>query len=113
VNHLPAGVAHFGKRLSSYSKENSQTHAPIKLHFSDDTSSICDVLIGADGIKSCIRAQVYGQTAQLKHDPGLLDYIQPIWTGTMAYRGLIDVEAIPKTANGTLHRAIQNPIMVP
>ncbi|KAF4621078.1 hypothetical protein D9613_000381 [Agrocybe pediades] len=114
VNNLPTGVAHFGKRLSTYTYETSSISEHdklIKLHFADGTSSICDVLVGADGIKSCIRTQMYERAARLKHDSGLLGYIHPIWTGTMAYRGLIDVNVIPKGKDGTLHRAIRDPIM--
>ncbi|KDR75249.1 hypothetical protein GALMADRAFT_157105 [Galerina marginata CBS 339.88] len=109
VNHLPAGIAHFGKRLLSYSRESSSD--PISLSFADGTFSTCDVLVGADGIKSCTRVQMYRETAQAERDPNFLKFVQPIWTGTIAYRGLIRVEDIPRAPNGSLHRTIETPMM--
>ncbi|KAF8160844.1 FAD/NAD-P-binding domain-containing protein, partial [Crassisporium funariophilum] len=109
VNHLPAGIAHFGKRLVSYSQASPKS--PISISFADGTVAECDVLVGADGIKSCIRAQMYREMAEKEGDPRLLHYIDPIWTGTMAYRGLIRAEDIPRSKDGLLHRTIQTPMM--
>lgn len=44
--------------------------------------------------------------------PELLEYVEPIWTGITAYRGLIRVDDIPKSLNNSPHRAIQTPMMV-
>jgi len=84
---------------------------PISLSFADGTSAMCDVLIGADGIKSCIRAQMYRESAEIRRDSSFLRYIQPIWTGTMAYRGLINVRDIPLASDGSSHRTIEAPMM--
>lgn len=83
-----------------------------RLHFADGTTTICDVLVGADGIKSSIRAQIFREAADSAQDPSLLRYISPIWTGTMAYRGLIPAEEIPIADDSSLHRTIQEPMMV-
>ncbi|THH30135.1 hypothetical protein EUX98_g4064 [Antrodiella citrinella] len=79
VDHLPSGVAHFGKRLASYSEDARM----VELRFDDRSSSSCDVLIGCDGIKSTIRKQMYEEAAKARGKPHLLQYIEPIWSGTM------------------------------
>lgn len=106
VDHLPSGVAHFGKRLASYS-ENAQN---VELHFDDGSSSSCDVLIGCDGIKSTIRKQMYEAEAA-KGKPHLLQYIEPIWSGTMVYRSLIPAERL-REAVGRRHRVVDDPTIV-
>lgn len=73
---------------------------------------MCDVLVGADGIKSSIRAQMYTEAAAERSEPALLRHIQPSWTGAIAYRALVDVNQIPRAADGGPHRAVKDPIMV-
>ncbi|KAF9010481.1 FAD/NAD-P-binding domain-containing protein [Cyathus striatus] len=92
VDHLPSNVAHFGKRLVSY----SQTHenAMVTLHFEDGDTAICDVL------------------AQEERNSTLLRHVNPVWTGIIAYRGLIDIDKIPKSKlDEPDHRAIRTPMM--
>lgn len=110
VNHLPPGIAHFGKRIASYSYADSTRS--IDLNFADGSTAFCDILIGADGIKSTIRAQMFRETANEQKDPTLLRFIEPVWTGTMAYRGLIRVQDLPRGKNQELHRTIGAPMMV-
>ncbi|CAA7261657.1 unnamed protein product [Cyclocybe aegerita] len=91
VNALPPGIANFGKRLVSYNHQVirlSSPLQPISLQFADGSISECDLLIGAEGIKSGVRAQMYREAAMARGDLGLLDHISPVWTGTIAYRGL-------------------------
>jgi len=107
VEHLPDGVAHFGKRLSSFSSDGSD--CPIRLQFYDGSTATCDLLVGCDGIKSTIRRQMLEEKAQAGR-PELLSMIDPVWTGTIAYRGLIPVERL-NHANGKEHRTIQTPMM--
>ncbi|TFY62894.1 hypothetical protein EVJ58_g3580 [Rhodofomes roseus] len=102
VDALPEGVAHFGKRLMSYSQTSSDT--PVKLHFSDNTSAVCDVLIGCDGIKSTIRKQMLEEKARMGQKD-LLRNINPIWTGTTVYRGLIPVDRL-KSLEARLPQAL-------
>ncbi|KAH9839368.1 FAD/NAD-P-binding domain-containing protein [Rhodofomes roseus] len=107
VDALPEGVDHFGKRLISYSQTSSDT--PVELHFSDNTSAVCDVLIGCDGIKSTIRKQMLEEKARMGQKE-LLRNINPIWTGTTVYRGLIPVDRL-KALDGKEHRTIETPMM--
>ena len=109
MNHLPAGVAHFRKRVTSYVQD--LPGGQIQLHFNDNSIAVCDVLVGCDGIKSTIRAQLLREMAE-NGQPGLLDFIDPIFSGTIAYRGLIPVKKVPKDEQGRSHRTIEFPMMV-
>jgi len=102
VHALPSNVTHFGMRLVSY----SQHAGTVSLKFLDDTTATCDLLVGCDGIKSCIRAQIFKEAFDRSGDSELLKFIDPVWTGTTAYRGLIPVESLPP-----LHRSIADPMM--
>jgi len=109
VNHLPAGTAHFGRRLLSYApREDGQS---IEMTFADSSNEWCDILIGCDGIKSMVRRQMF----EKKADNGLPDlrrFVEPVWSGITAYRGLISASAFPVDSNGLSHSATQRPIMV-
>ncbi|WP_122276498.1 salicylate 1-monooxygenase [Pseudomonas syringae group genomosp. 3] len=75
---LPPGVAHFGKRATGVNESAGQT----TVDFADGTSFTGDLIIAADGIKSALRCHVL--KGQGFDDAG------PRFTGTCAYRGLID-----------------------
>ncbi|KAF8210523.1 FAD/NAD-P-binding domain-containing protein [Mycena galopus ATCC 62051] len=107
VDNLLEGIAHFGKRLLSYEKWAS---GEIGLAFADGTSAVCDLLVGCDGIKSVVRAQMLRAKAAEDAQPGLLALIEPKWTGTIAYRGLIPSTDLP-SADGKRHRTLANPMM--
>ncbi|KAJ3511609.1 hypothetical protein NLJ89_g3998 [Agrocybe chaxingu] len=114
INALPPGIVNFGKRLVSYSHQAipfSTPHQPISLQFANGSTSACDLLIGADGIRSKVRAQMYREAAKARGEPGLLDHINPVWTGTIAYRGLVRAGDIPRKEDGTLHQTIERPMM--
>ncbi|PIL36260.1 hypothetical protein GSI_01922 [Ganoderma sinense ZZ0214-1] len=109
VDHLPAGVAHFGKRLTSYTYSSDMPQ--IRLQFEDRSSATCDLLVGCDGIKSIVRKQLLEDLVHKRGgDPRLLTHIEPVWSGTIAYRGLIPVERL-RNADGTEHRTIRSPMM--
>ncbi|KAF8485624.1 FAD/NAD-P-binding domain-containing protein [Gautieria morchelliformis] len=108
VNNLPSGVAHFQKRVVSYTQDVAD--GQIHLRFSDDSMATCDVLVGCDGIKSLVRAQMLQQMAENGH-PELLDLVQPTFSGIIAYRGLIPAEKMPKDEQGHLHRVVEFPTM--
>ncbi|KAH9931165.1 FAD/NAD(P)-binding domain-containing protein [Epithele typhae] len=107
VGHLPAGAAHFGKRLISYARRRDRRTA---LAFADGSSATCDLLVGCDGIKSTVRKQMLEDSVRAGGDRTLLELVDPVWSGTVAYRGLIPVEKL-RSAHGTEHRTIQSPMM--
>lgn len=54
---------------------------------------------------------MYEQKAIKTKNPILSKFIEPKWTGTIAYRGLVEVEKL-KRMGGEGHRAITDPMMV-
>jgi salicylate hydroxylase len=82
ASQLPEGIAQFGKRAQRVEQVGDQ----VSVCFTDGTEHRCDLLIGADGIKSAIRDHVLdGLGAQR---------VSPRFSGTCAYRGLIDSEQL-------------------
>jgi salicylate hydroxylase len=69
--------------LNAKAKHFEESANGVALHLLDGRVIHGDVLIGADGIKSVVRAQILGPT--------------PVsYTGDIAWRGLIPVEKLPK-----------------
>lgn len=79
VKLLPDENAVFGKRLESLSK---QRDGRWTLQFHDGTSASADCVIGCDGIKSKVRAWMYGPESRFAH---------PTYTHKYAYRALADM----------------------
>lgn len=101
------------KRLTHYSQP-SNTHEPIHLAFADGTQAVCDVLIGADGIKSAVRAGMMQEMAANADAKGkaveaaaLRDCIHPRFSGSVAYRVVLSAERL--TAIAPHHRALSAP----
>jgi 2-polyprenyl-6-methoxyphenol hydroxylase-like FAD-dependent oxidoreductase len=70
---LGDGPCRLGKDLVRVSQEGAAAVA----HFADGTSAEGDVLVGADGLRSAVRAQYQPQ-------------IRPLYAGYVAWRGLLD-----------------------
>lgn len=81
VKLIPEGVAHFDKRLVKV--EELGAEKGVVLWFTDGSTAKADCLLGADGIHSSTRKYLLGET----HPAAL-----PVFTGTIAYRGLIPME---------------------
>ncbi|MBD8493518.1 salicylate 1-monooxygenase [Pseudomonas syringae] len=79
---LPEGIARFSKRATHV----SQLEDHVRIAFTDGTTHECDVLIGADGIKSSIRDHVLTGLGQ--------PLASPRFSGTCAYRGMIDSDTL-------------------
>lgn len=108
---------HLGKKLMRYSQSPSTAAAgSVRLYFEDGSTSVCDVLIGADGIHSRTRASLLQEfvSSQACLSESIKEKIlstgKPFWTGTVAYRGVFPAEALQKKCPG--HRATLGPYMV-
>jgi salicylate hydroxylase len=75
---LPAGVVHTGHRCIGFSQDRDQAHVT----FSNGTVATADIIVGADGIHSELRPFVFPPS-------------QPVFSGTVAYRGLVPREKVP------------------
>lgn len=74
VKGVPAYRAHFNKRL----QDLEETEDGVTLYFKDDTTATADVVIGADGVHSTVRAFLIGAEAA-----------KPVFSGATIYRGLV------------------------
>ncbi|KAF8996101.1 salicylate 1-monooxygenase [Cyathus striatus] len=99
LDHLPADYKmHCSKRLASYTKLKS---GKIILVFQDGSTSTCDLLVGADGVRSVVRRNLLEKEAVKAMEKGnteeaskLLAACAPVWHGAEIYRGLIPIEKI-------------------
>ncbi|TFK35822.1 FAD/NAD(P)-binding domain-containing protein [Crucibulum laeve] len=88
LQHLPPNYrCHLSTRLTSYKETQEYVH----LEFQNGINTTCDILVGADGIKSSVRKFFFQDN--LSSQVALAD---PIWSGTAVYRGLIPSELLAK-----------------
>ena len=108
IKHLPH-APRCSKRLQSY----KETSSGIQLFFADGTTAVCDVLIGADGIRSAVRHGLLLQEAQ-NAPPEVADElrscIEPSWTGVICYRTVVPAARL--AARSPHHRALHLPMQV-
>ncbi|KAH9894088.1 FAD/NAD-P-binding domain-containing protein [Cubamyces lactineus] len=95
--HVPERI-HLGKRFVSYTEPNDPT-GQIELQFQDGSTAVCDVLVGADGVKSAVRGALYTHLAERakargEEDKALLlkSCISASFTGSVIYRGLVRLD---------------------
>lgn len=105
---------HCGKRLRTYTQRPSE---PIKLLFEDGSTATCDVLVGADGVKSAVRQTLMTEKAHIAQTEGrraeaadFLASIDPLWSGTHSYRALIPADRL--RAQYPNHRIFTQPMQV-
>lgn len=116
VDNLPKGFrAHFNKRLVAYTQTDNESS--VTLQFADGATAQADLLIGADGVNSTTREIMYTDFAEAAMRAGNVDEamrlrnnIPASWTGTYAYRSLLDMEKFQKFAPG--HQAATVPLFV-
>jgi salicylate hydroxylase len=75
---LPAGVVHTGHRCAGFEQHGERA----RVSFANGASAEADIVIGADGIHSELRRYVFPPS-------------QPVFSGSVAYRGLIPQERVP------------------
>jgi 2-polyprenyl-6-methoxyphenol hydroxylase-like FAD-dependent oxidoreductase len=80
-DRLPAARYHFGKAFRKLEEQGNQVVA----QFDDGSEARGDLLIGADGLRSAVRAQLF---------PGL----EPAYASYVAWRGIIDESALSPAA---------------
>lgn len=78
---------------------------------------MCDVLIGADGVKSSVRSAVVKELAAVAQAEGRADDAQrvlaagaPKWSGTVAYRAVIPSDTLRRHA--PQHQVLERPMLV-
>lgn len=100
-------VAHFGKRLRSYARTDA---GDLQLQFEDGYTATCDLLVGCDGIRSIVRQRMLQEKIDTGK-PDLAQFLEPVQSGAIVYRGLIPVDRL-SGQGGRKHRAIEAPTMV-
>jgi len=93
---------HFGKRCTSFSQSDGIGEAqPVSVYFKDGSSIECDVLVGCDGIKSAVRAELQKHTDHANGPPtGEQQFHALKFSGSVAYRMLVTPEELIKVAGG-------------
>ncbi|KXN81972.1 Salicylate hydroxylase, partial [Leucoagaricus sp. SymC.cos] len=86
---------HLSHRLIDYDPNITHSSTPPRftLHFADNPSTTCDILIAADGIKSTIRRFFL---SRLPNPEKYEKFIEPVWSGSMTYRGIVDKNDLRK-----------------
>ena len=75
---LPADDYHAGHNFVDFSDDDDE----IVAHFEDGSSARADMLIGADGVRSTVRACLFPD-------------VQPRYAGYVGWRGIIEESALP------------------
>ncbi|KAH9857574.1 FAD/NAD-P-binding domain-containing protein [Lenzites betulinus] len=95
---------HLGKRFVSYTQPQD-SNSEIEIRFEDGSTASCDLFVGADGVKSAVRATMYKQLADAAMAAGrnaeaesLRSFGPAIYSGVSAYRGLVKLD--PSTSEG-------------
>ncbi|WP_071336359.1 FAD binding domain-containing protein [Burkholderia contaminans] len=76
---LPAGIVHAGDAFERFEQDGER----IVAHFASGHAETADLLIGADGGRSAVRAQ-------------LMPDVRPTYAGYVAWRGLVDERVLPE-----------------
>jgi salicylate hydroxylase len=102
------------KRLESYIQRPGES---IVLRFQDGSTATCDVLLGADGVKSAVRKSMLHEAASwaaFQHRDAdaaeLRNLSEPRFSGGVVYRALIPAERLSSIS--PQHRASSSAVQV-
>ncbi len=84
VNSLPAENIKLGCEFERLEQSTNK----VRVHFANDTIAEHDILVGADGLRSRVRGEVFGR-------------IEPIYRGYLVWRGIGYYEGGDLTANSS------------
>lgn len=87
----PQCTIHTSKRLVLLTQNDSD--GTVVLHFSDGSTSKADVVVGADGIRSVVRASMLSED----------EHLEPEWPGVIAYRAMVPSSALEAQGIGEDH----------
>lgn len=111
----PRCRTYLSKRLHYYTQP-LRSGDPVHLVFQDGSTATCDILIGADGLKSAVRASMLHEQARVAEYRGqhaqaadLRTRIEPRWSGVLAYRILVSAEKLRRVSPH--HRVLTVPTM--
>ncbi|TRM70645.1 hypothetical protein BD626DRAFT_478126 [Schizophyllum amplum] len=103
----PAARVHLSHRLADFQEDGDEIH----LRFENGTSATCDVLIGADGLRSSVRSRMADTAREMASHSEMnrlfAERADPVWTGTYAFRGLVDAARLAERWPG--HPALSTP----
>lgn len=86
---------HTSSHFVSYDIVESASARQFLLHFSNGSTATADVLVGADGVHSAVRRDIYAHVPATEVNWTEEDTTSQ-WSGTIAYRSLIQEEALEK-----------------
>ncbi|KAL1716835.1 hypothetical protein EV715DRAFT_204573 [Schizophyllum commune] len=98
---------HLSHRLESYTYADANSPHRIHLKFRNGQSAHCDLLIGADGVNSAVRRAFLPRLAEKYGRPEYKESIEPLFSGSCVYRGLIPREKLAERWPG--HPALDRP----